>query len=656
MSKIGDNPYPGPRAFGQADQAFFFGRDADTATVTDLWLSNRLTIVSGPAASGKTSLLRAGVYPAMPVKRSRVLPVGSLSHGMTFPFPALGDHNPFTVALLTSWAPDDVPTRLTGLTISDFVRAFLRDEDTASYAVIDQVEDLTFGPRHGAHARWRQQFLTELAQAMADNPRLHLLLVARNEALGLLTSSVGGGARHTVTGLATPGAVEALTRPAAMAGRSFTEEAAYNLLDDLRAPDVAVGRHPDDADYVEPSLLQTVCWPLWESLPTSVTEISNQVIREFGDVDTALAVRCGQVIGEVAALYDITPKRLRTWMVNNFVTDSDRRGVHEGEQTTAGLANGVPQNLLSRYLLTSDVEKSVRYYRLLSRRLAEPLWKASAERPPAPAAADYLRAAERDLATGELGFAWAHGERALRAAAGLRERAQAESLLGNVKYRAGKPGEALPHYRRAAELLQATGDTAAAAHQLAASGRLLLAERELAEALPELRAAVERAPNDLGLQTQLALALWQLGDGQGAVAILNWVLSANGGHAEARRLRGEILADLGEARDALADLDRALPARPSARAARGLALAELGKHTAAAEEIDGALAAERHSGLVLFYAARASDLAGDKIAARDRAKEAINAADSPLSPTHKEQAQRLAGRRPGFAKPARWRP
>ena len=49
MSKIADNPYPGSRAFTQADQAFFFGRDADIAAVIDLWMTNRLTIVSGAA-------------------------------------------------------------------------------------------------------------------------------------------------------------------------------------------------------------------------------------------------------------------------------------------------------------------------------------------------------------------------------------------------------------------------------------------------------------------------------------------------------------------------------------------------------------------------------------------------------------------------------
>lgn len=649
MSKIADNPYPGARAFRQSDQAFFFGRGADTAAIVNLWVTNRLTIVSGPVASGKTSLLHAGVYPSMPAKRSRILPAGNLLHGMTFPFPALADHNPFTLALLTSWSPEDVPTRLAGLSVSDFVRGLARGEDSATYAAIDQLDDFILGPCHGPRAEWRRRFLAELTQAMADHPRLHLLLVTRGEALGLLTSSVGGGAQHAITGLTAQAAVEALTGPAKAAGRFFTEDAACDLIGELVTPGMT---DRPASGPIEPSLLQEVCRQFWEELPPSVTEISTREVREFSDADTALATRCGQVIGEVAALYDIPSRRLRSWLVDNFVTDSGTRGgVHEGTRTTAGLPNEVPRTLLDRHLLTSEIDESVRYYRLLASRLVEPLWKAATDRLATPSAGEYLRAAERDLALGELDYAWSHGEHALRATHSLRERAQAESLLGNVEHKRGRPGEALPHYRRAAELAQATGDTAATARQLAAVGQLLLAVGEPAQALPELRAAVERAPNDLGLQTKLALALWQLGDGRGAVAILNWILTVNGGHAQARRARGEILADLGEARNAMLDLDRVLPGRPSTRAARGLALAELGDHTAAAAEVNSAMAEARRSGPVLLCAARASDLAGDKISARERAREAVDATDPPLSPAHRQLALKIAGQGTGFTRP-----
>jgi tetratricopeptide (TPR) repeat protein len=652
MGKIA-NPYPGSRAFEQADQALFFGRAADTAAITSLWLANRLTILSGPVASGKTSLLQAGVYPAMPVQRSLVLPAGNLFHGMTFPFPALTEHNPFTLALLRSWSPEDIPTRLAGLSVSDFVRRFAVGRDGASYAAIDQVDDLILGLPSGAEAKWRKLFLAELTQAMADNPRLHLLLVTRSEAVALLTGAVGGGAHHAIAGLTRQQAFEAVTGPALAAGTTFAKDAAYCVIDDLLGPGPV---DPQTADRVEPSLLQVACRDLWKRMPADDSQVSAWTAGEAGSADAALTAHCGQVISEVAELYDIPFTELHHWLIDHFLIDSDtRNGAYEGTQFTAKQPNVVPRALRGQHLLTSELKDSVPYYRLLARRLIEPVQKASAKRRSAPQAAKYLRAAELRLAAGELDLAWTHGERVLRDSSDLRERAQAESLLGNVKQRRGEPDEALTHYRQAAELLQATGDTAAAAYQLAAVGRLLLAAGDAAGALPELRAAVERVPHDLALQTQLALALWHLGDGQAAVAILNWVLSIEGGYPEALRSRGAIRADLGEAHDALLDLDRALPDRPLSQAARGLALAKLGDYTAAAKEIKGALADARGSGLVLLYAARVADLAGDKVAARDRAREASDATDPPLSPAHKQLAGKLARRRVDGAQPARRR-
>jgi len=651
MGKIADNPYPGSRAFQQADQARFFGRHADQARITQLWMTNRLTIVTGPVASGKTSVLRAGVYPLMPVKRSGILPLGTPFHGLTFPFAALPDHNPFTLGLLRSWSPDDVPTRLVGLSISDFLRRFSHRADGIAYAAIDQLDDLFLDARPTPGAKWRQRFLAELTQACEDHPRLHLLLAVRGEALGPLTAAVGAGARHALTGLTIEGAAEAITRAAAGAGRSFSDDAAATLIADLCTSHIEGGT-PLVASHVEPSLLQVVCRRLWDDLPADLTEVSAWAIREFGDAHTALAADCGRMLSAVAAEYDIPSRQLRSWLLDHFVTDGGARaGAYEGVRTTAGLPNAVPRSLVDRHLLTSEIDESVRNYRLLTSRLIEPLRFAVADRPAAPAAAEYLAAGERDLARGELDFAGQHADRALRAASSRRERAQAESLLGNVAHQRGKPSEALPHYREAASLLQTAGDTSGAAHQFAAIGQVLLAEGHAAEAVRELRAAVERAPNDLVLQSQLALALWQFGDGRAAVAILSWVLTMDGGYAEARRTRGEILADLGDARGAMLDLDRALPGLPSLRAARGLALAGLGDYSAAAEEISGAVADGLRNGPVLLYAARTFDLTGDKVSAREMAREAIDATDPPLFPAHKDLARKLAGHQRGFSKP-----
>jgi tetratricopeptide (TPR) repeat protein len=656
VRKIANNPYPGSRAFTQADMEFFFGRDADIAVIGDLWMTNRLTVVSGPAGCGKTSLLQAGVRPLLREEtskyRPRILPSGNLSRGMTFPFPALTEHNPFTLALLRSWAPDDVPTRLAGLSVSDFVREQTRGHDGVTYAAVDALDDLAHGPRAGAWGKWRREFLAGLAQAISDHPRLHLLLVTRTNGLSLLTNSVGVGARHSIIGLTPQAAIAAIREPAMAAGRTFADEAAHGIVKDLLS--IPEGAELPSDRHVEPSLLQAVCSRLWEELPPSVTEIFDWTVRKFSDSDTALVGYCGQVIAETSALHGISHRKLQSWLVASFITGRDTRvGLREDATTTNGMPNAVLRDLLDRHLLTSEINESVRYYRLLSHRLIDPLRAASMTAAAAVTAAGFLRAAELALAGGELDLAWEHAERAcaalpeqeLRDASGFRERAEAESLLGNVAYRRGELAEALPHYRKASELMQAAGDSHAAAYQFAAAGKLLLAGDEPGDAIPELSAAADRERSDLGLQIQLALALWQTGDGRGAVMILNSVIDRDGGLVEARRLRGEVLADLGEGNKAISDLDQAAPDVPSSQAARGLALAETGDHTAAAAEINGALANARRSGLVLLYAARASDLAGDNVSAKERAQEAIDATDPPLSPPHKQLALALAGLR-----------
>jgi tetratricopeptide (TPR) repeat protein len=244
---------------------------------------------------------------------------------------------------------------------------------------------------------------------------------------------------------------------------------------------------------------------------------------------------------------------------------------------------------------------------------------------------------------GELDLAQQYAEQTLHAEPDLRLRAQAHSLLGNLAYEREKPTEAETHYRDAAGLFEAVRDTGAAARQLAAVGQMLLAQGRTAEAVDELHAAVDRMPNDLLMQTELAWALWQLGEGRAAVAILTSVLDIDGANAEALRARGEILADLGDARGAMLDLDRqSAQGRPSTRAARGLALAALGDHLAASQEVDDAVDKAPRNGPVLLYAARAYALGGDKIFSGELARRAVDATDPPLSPPHREAALRLA--------------
>src|ERR671936_2407523 len=68
-----DNPWPGLEAFREADQEFFFGREHARDELTRFILQHRLVVLHGRSGLGKTSLLRAGVFPRL--RESGRLPV-----------------------------------------------------------------------------------------------------------------------------------------------------------------------------------------------------------------------------------------------------------------------------------------------------------------------------------------------------------------------------------------------------------------------------------------------------------------------------------------------------------------------------------------------------------------------------------------------------
>ena len=59
------NPYKGLRAFDEADAPDFFGREALTRRLVEQLAESRFVAVVGPSGSGKSSLVRAGVLPAI---------------------------------------------------------------------------------------------------------------------------------------------------------------------------------------------------------------------------------------------------------------------------------------------------------------------------------------------------------------------------------------------------------------------------------------------------------------------------------------------------------------------------------------------------------------------------------------------------------------
>ena len=637
-SRVGGIPYVGPRPLTRHDAPKFFGRDAESRELADLWQGHRLTVLHGAPGSGRTSLIEAGSRPLLRPDLVDVLPTGRLSYRSLFPVAALPEHNPYTLALLSSWSPSVPANRVAGWSITEFLNRRTRPTDALGrrlplLIVIDQAEEFFAGhPYAPERDEDRRAFIDELAGALDEHHDLRLMVSIRDRLVPSLmpyAERLGGGdvARMLLPSFDTASALEALHMPLRSTGRWYADGAAEALVEDLRAGTPAV----------EPLFVQIVGQSLWQSLPDELRIITADEALRHGDAP--LGTYVARMLADVADQYDIPVAELRSWMARVFSADRTEPA-RDGEMPAAVL-----RAMEDRHLIRS----SAHGHELQHPRLLTLLQRLPATTPSAFGPAERLRDATDALASGEFARAERQAATAVRIGpkSDLRLRAEAESLLGNIAHGRGLRHEAETHYQTAASLFDARQDKTAVGRLLAAIGRLRLADGRHAEALQELHAAAERLPGDVTVQAELAWALWQLGYARGAVTLLDGVLSAEGDAPEILRARGELLADLGDAEGALRDLDRVrlrLPART--RAARALALATLRRYEPAQEEIDAVLAEAPGNGPVLLYAARVASLRGQTEAADDLVRRA-DAATDPALPSHQRGSARLLpGHRP----------
>ncbi|GAA0439340.1 hypothetical protein Acor_14110 [Acrocarpospora corrugata] len=650
-------PYVGLRAFRRQDSGKFFGRNREAHEVADLWQANQVTVLHGPSGVGKTSLIQAGVLPLLDPTRTDILPIGRVSHSSAFPSAALPAHNPHVFALLSSWSPEERPTRLAGLSLRNFFQRRPRRQDpygdpVLTMAAIDQAEEL-FGDF--AHRQpYREWFIDQLVDVLRNDLDLRLLISIRDDYVTAILRDSRLGRKpkgsFALGALEPPAAVQATVGPLQGTGCSFVKGAAERLIDDLRG--IRVGENVvAESKVVEPVQLQVVCSALWRSLPPDVWLITKKHVGLFANADRSLVAFADQVIAEVALdHFDNDSVGLRSWLRRNFITaHGTRAAVYRGETMTAGVSNTVVRALVDRHILslrdTLDTA-SPDWCELSHERLVQLIRgddDGSLEIEHRSNAEEYLHAAELSLRDGELALAAKQATEALaRIGDNSRLRAEIESFLGNVFFGRGEFAGAIEHYRRAAELFETLGATAAVGRLLAAVGKSRLAQGKTGIAVRELMSAISRVPDDVGIRTELAWALWYDGHPEGARDVLNEILSGEGNVIPALQARAEILADLGEASAALQDFERIKPLQqPWVRAAYALALAMVGRFTEAENEIVAVRAEAAEHGPALLYAARIRALLGDAEGAAELAGQAKSAI-APALPAHlRKTADRL---------------
>jgi tetratricopeptide (TPR) repeat protein len=639
-------PYVGLRAFRQEDQDRFYGRIHESHEIAALWRANKLTVLYGASGVGKTSLLQAGVIPLLDAESVDVLPVGRVSAGA--PPVGIQARNPYTFTLLSTLAPDRSGGELADLSVLRFLRqrGLKRDrygDPVPILLAIDQAEEL-FGDLSYRPDSVRR-FISGLATALRNNRETRLLLTVREDRLPWVLSyerilAGRSHARFRLLPFGEPAALEAIRKPLKGTGRRFQAGVANELVRDLRTIKVTneLGETTSLVlDTVDPVQVQVVCSALWESLPSSARVITSAHVSRYGNIDRFLASFCSRTLSAVAREHEVPVARLRSWLQRTFITELGTRGTaYEGLGQTAGMPNSVVRSLEDKHLIKAEHRAGTRWYELQHDRLIEPLQQAHP--------LELLETAELELADGGLALAERHAEQAIRACSldDLKVRARAERVIGSVAVQRHQADEALRRYRVAASLFEVLEDSSSVAQLLAEAGRLSIASRRYTEAVTDLRAAAERAPADLSVQYALANALWYVGQPLATISVLGGILEVDGTMVAALRLRGEILADLGKAAEALQDLNRVRRGQqPSTIAARALAHAASGLWEAADQEAADAEANASDSGPVLIRVAKVRILTGEPALAAELAAAALAAAGTPLPRHLRTEAERM---------------
>lgn len=294
------NPFLGLRSFDVADAERFFGRDALVSSVLRLHGSGqRLIALVGPSGSGKSSVVRAGLIPAL---AKNALPdsehwlVAQMMPG-SHPFAEL------EAALLRSTldAPDSLDDQLRDAE-AGILRAVLRllpDDRSHLLLIIDQFEEL-FTMVDDEEVR--NQFLSNLVTALDDaHGRISVIVTLRADFYGQPLHHPEFGARLgdgvvNVTPLTAEELESAALEPAKRAGVTFEPALLGQLIAD-------VGSQPGALPLFQYTLTE-----LFDRRAGDVLQISTY--RSMGGVEGALQRRATDLYAELDDLHQAAAKQL----------------------------------------------------------------------------------------------------------------------------------------------------------------------------------------------------------------------------------------------------------------------------------------------------------------------------------------------------------
>jgi len=298
------NPFPGLRPFGAEEDYLFFGREEQTRELLQLLRTHRFLAVVGTSGSGKSSLVRAGLLPAL--YGGTMVGVGSDWSTVVFRpggDPLLNMAEAMIEADLYDPDDEEAPLRIRAtlsrsrLGLVQSVKQSDLPEGTNLLIVVDQFEELfRFRGTSPEHQGRATAFVKLLLNAVAD-PELpiYVAITMRSDYLGDcaqlpgLAEAVNDG-EYLIPKLTRDQKRDAIEKPVSVGGGQISPALVQQLLNDVG----------DDSDQLP--ILQHVLMRIWDQWETDHDNSEPIDLRHYdtvGGMDNALSLHADEVHDEL---------------------------------------------------------------------------------------------------------------------------------------------------------------------------------------------------------------------------------------------------------------------------------------------------------------------------------------------------------------------
>lgn len=379
-----ENPYPGPRPFRNTpdDMRRFFGRRREQRDIQFLIIAQRNVLLYGKSGTGKTSLLNAGLIPALQERGLQILPVarvqGVIPEENTLPTGT----NIYMQNVLLGWN-ENTKHR----TLVDYLADMEHRIDTDGYNVrrviiFDQFEELfTSYPLYWKH---RLTFFEQVRAALEADDSLRILFIMREDYIAELENEYTNvmpnrmSVRFRLERLGREQALQAIVQPLKNTDRRFINKAEEILVDRLLAVQSSgemISSDIGQEQFVEPVVLQVVCQSLWDELEkVDISNIGVSEIEEYAQVNNALLRFYDDCVREAGQASNVNEQRIRDWFEDHLITAAGtRKFVHRSEIVQSGITEQVAAKLQERHIIRGERRENDLWFELVHDRFIEPI-------------------------------------------------------------------------------------------------------------------------------------------------------------------------------------------------------------------------------------------------------------------------------------------